>query len=46
MNTDLRLRHALNNPYDDPRTQDVATFRALSAERDGNLLVSVLAVDR
>lgn len=38
------LAHPLNDPR--PRRQDIAPYRRIDEQRDGNLLVSVLAVDR
>lgn len=42
---DDRLGYALAHPLNGP-DQDVAAYRRTDEQRDGNLLVSVLAVDR
>jgi hypothetical protein len=41
-----RQWHALLIPYTDPATQDIAAYRTVSVQPDGNLLLAVLAVDR
>jgi len=41
-----RQRYALLHPYSDPKVQDIGQYRSVDAQRDGNLLVSILAVDR
>lgn len=43
--TDDRLAYALAHPLDDP-AQDLAPYRRTDEQRDGNLLTSILAVDR
>ena len=45
--TDLAARraYALAHPLNDPG-QDVAPYRRVDVQRDGNLLMSILAVDR
>jgi hypothetical protein len=42
---DTRLAYALAHPLDNA-TQDLAPYRRTEEQRDGNLLTSVLAVDR
>lgn len=41
-----RQAHALTNPLTDPSTQDIESYRWIDEQPDGNLLVTVLAVDR
>jgi hypothetical protein len=41
-----RQDHALTNPITDPSTCDIDRYRQIDPQPDGNLLVSVLAVDR
>ncbi|MCU1679222.1 MAG: hypothetical protein JWM93_3980 [Frankiales bacterium] len=41
-----RLAYALAHPLDRPVDQDIAPYRRTEEQRDGNLLTSVLAVDR
>ena len=41
----LRQRHALLHPYEDPE-QPVDAYRTVRVHRNGFLLVTVLAVDR
>jgi hypothetical protein len=43
---DPRQLHALRNPFTDPTVQDVGEYRHIEVQPDGNLLVTVLAVDR
>jgi hypothetical protein len=43
---DGRRSYALAHPYTDPRVDDVAAYRLTEEQPDGNLLMSVLAVDR
>jgi hypothetical protein len=42
---DERLAYALANPLNDT-TQDIGAYRQVDEQRDGNLLMSILAVDR
>ncbi len=41
-----RLAYALAHPITDPNTESVDPYRAVEPQPDGNLLMSVLAVDR
>jgi hypothetical protein len=41
-----RQAHALANPITDPSTTDIDLYLRIDPQPDGNLLVSVLAVDR
>lgn len=43
---DERQAHAVRNPLTDTATQRIEDWRLIEPQRDGNLLVSVLAVDR
>lgn len=45
VDVDRRL-YALTHPITDPSTADPAPYRRLEAQPDGNLLLSILAVDR
>jgi hypothetical protein len=40
-----RLTYALAHPLNDS-TQDIAPYRQVDEQRDGNLLTTILAVDR
>jgi hypothetical protein len=40
-----RLAYALANPLNSP-DDDIAPYQAVDEQRDGNLLLSILAVDR
>lgn len=40
-----RQAHALANPLNDT-TEDITPYRVVDEQRDGNLLVTILAVDR
>ncbi len=46
--TDLAARpqHVLRHPLTDPASQDITAYRTTEEQRDGNLLVAILAVDR
>jgi len=41
-----RQRYALLHPYADSAVQDIGQYRTVEVQADGNLLVSILAVDR
>lgn len=41
-----RLAFALANPITDPDSHDVGPYRQVDPQADGNLLMSILAVDR
>jgi hypothetical protein len=41
-----RQRYAITHPLTNPDTEDVADYREVDTQSDGNLLLSVLAVDR
>lgn len=45
MNLEARLAYALAHPLNDPG-QDISAYRQVDEQRDGNLLMSILAVDR
>lgn len=41
-----RQAYALAHPLNDPDTDDTSLYRLVEPQPDGNLLMSVLAVDR
>lgn len=41
-----RCAYALTHPLTDPDADDIGPYRLVEPQRDGNLLLSVLAVDR
>ncbi len=41
-----RQTYALTNPITDPDTHDVAPYQLVEPQPDGNLILSVLAIDR
>jgi hypothetical protein len=43
---DGRRAYALAHPITDPSKEDIAAYRLVEEQPDGNLLMSVLAVDR
>jgi hypothetical protein len=43
---DGRLAYALTHPLTDPATDAIEPYRTVEVQPDGNLLMTVLAVDR
>jgi hypothetical protein len=41
-----RQTYALTHPITDPATHDVGPYQQVEPQPDGNLLLSILAVDR
>lgn len=41
-----RIEYAMAHPLTDPAVDDIAPYREIRQQPDGNLLVTILAVDR